>query len=64
MSSRETADWPNVLPRETTNIAHVSMDLVSAIAFNEEALQSSLRNVLLDRARVNSCTRVVDYGFA
>src|SRR5439155_10920305 len=40
------------------------MDLITAVALDEKALQSRLRNALLDRARINSGTRMLDDRFA
>src|SRR5213076_732885 len=46
------------------DIAHGPLELVTAVALDEKTPQSSSRNVLLDRARVNSRTRMLDDRFA
>src|SRR5690348_3007891 len=54
----------NILPRECADIADVAMDLVAAVALNEETFQSRRRNVFFDRAGINSQPRMFDYRVA
>ena len=60
VETREGRISRDVLSRERANIAHVAMDLVTAVAFNKKTFQSRPRNILLDHARVNSQTRMLD----
>src|SRR5256885_1891986 len=54
----------NVLPRESADVAHIAMDLITAVAFDEKTFQSRGRDVFLDRARINSEPRMFDHRFA
>src|SRR3989440_6294333 len=43
----------DVLSREGADVAHIAMDLVSAVALDEESFQSRGRDIFLDRAGIN-----------
>src|SRR4029079_5983323 len=63
----EPREWwirRDVLSRKRANIAHVAMNLVRTVAFNKKTVQSRARNVLLDRTRVNSQTRMLHHRLA
>src|SRR5437764_2192370 len=54
----------DVLPRERADVAHVVMNLISAVPLYEKSFQSCGRDVLFDRTRINSQARMFDHRLA
>src|SRR5207248_10808931 len=61
---RERWIGAKILPREGADIAHATVDLITAIALNKKTLQPGGRNVLFDRAGINSQPGMLDHRFA
>ncbi|PYI58872.1 MAG: hypothetical protein DMC60_11745, partial [Verrucomicrobia bacterium] len=51
-------------PRERADVAHVAMNLVTAVPLHEKSFQSRGRDVLFDRTRINSQARMFDHRLA
>src|ERR1043166_3770346 len=64
VDSRKWRIGADVLPRERANVAHVLMDLVTTVAFDEKPLQSRGRDVLFNRAGINPKPRMFDHRVA
>src|SRR5207244_6442278 len=54
----------DVLSSEHADIAHSAMNLIGTIALYEKAIESRPWHIFLDRAWVNSRTRMLDDRFA
>ena len=64
VQSREGRIGGEVLSCERADIAHAAMDLIGTIALDEKAIESRPWHIFLDRAWVNSRTRMLDDRFA
>src|SRR5438552_12210279 len=54
----------DILTGKRAGVAHVAMDLVSAVALHKKTFQSRKRNIFFDSAGINSQPRMFDHRFA
>src|SRR5262249_46665716 len=64
IQSREWWIGSDILPSKGAYVAHRAVDLISAVEFFEETLQTLRRNILFDCAGINAQARTFDCRFA